>query len=202
MRDTALLFFEVPDAISLLRRLAFWDICYEHCSYYCEQSLSQVLSATGFRIDDLYTGFDDQYLFAEARPAISTTDAAIVPRDHDLVSLSEKFQVSIAASRARLSAFLDDANRAGRRIVVWGGGSKAVALLTTLEIKAEVDYVVDINPHKQNKYLPGTGHEILAPETLKARPADVVVVMNRIYEHEVRRELDLMGMDPDLYCMT
>ena len=202
MNDTALLFFEVPDAKSVLNRFAFWDIYYEHCGYFCEQSLRQILARAGFRIDELYTGFDDQYLIAEARPAIDTSNDAIDPYHDDIVSLCEQFRDTIIESLEKWRNFLDDAHRAGRRVVVWGGGSKAVALLTTLEIKLEVDYVVDINPHKQNKYLPGTGHPILAPKTLIAQPADVVVLMNPIYADEVRGELDTLGVHPELYCIT
>ncbi len=45
--------------------------------------------------------------------------------------------------------------------------------------------MVDINPYKQGMFLPGTGHEVLAPEILIEIKPDLVVVMNQIYRAEI-----------------
>ena len=89
----------------------------------------------------------------------------------------------------RRSDRIGDAHAAGRRVVLWGGGSKAVSLLTTLGLTDEVQAAVDINPYKQGKYIPGTGHPVIAPQALTAQPPDLVVVMNPIYAGEVRKAL-------------
>ena len=52
---------------------------------------------------------------------------------------------------------------AGKRVAIWGGGSKCVSFLTTNGLGAEVAQVIDINPFKQGKYLPGTGHRCQRP---------------------------------------
>ncbi|HRK30367.1 MAG TPA: hypothetical protein PLD59_04755, partial [Tepidisphaeraceae bacterium] len=58
--------------------------------------------------------------------------------------------------------------------------------------------VVDINPAKQGTYLPGSGHEIVAPaELLEIRPSRVIV-MNPIYLDEIRQSLTALGLTPDL----
>jgi hypothetical protein len=57
--------------------------------------------------------------------------------------------------------------RDGKRIVLWGSGSKAVAFLTSLKLSNEIEYVVDINPYRHGRYLPGTGHEIVYLEFVK-----------------------------------
>ena len=55
----------------------------------------------------------------------------------------------------------------GKRVIAWGSGSKCVAFLTTLGVKDEVDYIVDINPFRHGKFIPDAGKEIMAPEFLK-----------------------------------
>jgi hypothetical protein len=55
----------------------------------------------------------------------------------------------------------------GKKLFVWGGGSKAVSFLTTLDLNDQIDYVVDVNPYKHGKFIPGTGHAVKSPETLK-----------------------------------
>jgi 23S rRNA A2030 N6-methylase RlmJ len=71
----------------------------------------------------------------------------------------------------------------GQRVVLWGGGSKAVALLTSLQIRDEVTYVIDINPNKHQTYLPGTGHAVMNPPYLAEQPPDVIIVMRWTQQH-------------------
>jgi hypothetical protein len=78
--------------------------------------------------------------------------------------------------------------------VLWGAGSKGVAFLTTLDIRHEIEYAVDINPHKHGTFMAGTGQQIVAPEFLKGYRPDIVIVMNPIYCNEIQRELDRMGI--------
>jgi hypothetical protein len=85
-----------------------------------------------------------------------------------------------------------------KRVVIWGAGSKGVAFLTTLGVDYGLAYAVDINPHKNGFFMPGTGHEVVLPTFLRENCPDVVVVMNEIYEDEIRRELAEMGLAPEL----
>ncbi|HEX2369486.1 MAG TPA: methyltransferase, partial [Acidimicrobiia bacterium] len=93
---------------------------------------------------------------------------------------------------------LEGAAEGGKRVAIWGGGSKAVAFLTTIGVGDEVAAVVDINPYKQGMFLPGTGHEVLAPEMLIEIKPDLVVVMNQIYEAEITKQLTEMALVPEV----
>ena len=93
---------------------------------------------------------------------------------------------------------LETSAEGGERVAIWGGGSKAVAFLTTVGVGVVVAAVVDINPYKQGMFLPGTGHEVLAPEILIEIKPDLVVVMNQIYKDEIREQLRGMGVDPEV----
>jgi len=57
----------------------------------------------------------------------------------------------------------------GRRIVVWGAGTKAVGLLNMLHISIDdgISYVVDINPRESRRFVPGTAQQIVPPEHLR-----------------------------------
>ena len=85
--------------------------------------------------------------------------------------------------------------------MLWGSGSKAVSYLTTLGITDEIEYVVDINPHKRGKFLAGTGHEIVLPEFLVEYRPDAVIVMNPIYGDEIRKGLERLGLHPDITAL-
>jgi hypothetical protein len=89
----------------------------------------------------------------------------------------------------------------GDRIVLWGGGSKGVAFLTTLGLDEEITAVVDVNPYKQGKFMPGTGHEVVAPAALAAIRPDVVILMNPIYAREVQSQLNTLEIKADLLAV-
>jgi len=45
-----IVFFELPNVMWILRHLTFWDIFYEHCSYFSPGSLTRLFNRCGFRI--------------------------------------------------------------------------------------------------------------------------------------------------------
>jgi hypothetical protein len=81
-----------------------------------------------------------------------------------------------------------------RRAVLWGGGSKSVAFLHAIGIPELIECVVDINPFKQNKFIPPFGHRVISPDDLVKHPPDFVIVMNPIYRDEVRQALSSRGL--------
>ena len=73
-----------------------------------------------------------------------------------------------------------------------------MAFLNQLEVASVISFVVDVNPYRQGTYLAGTGHEIVAPEELRALKPDTVIIMNSIYELEIREMLSEVGLAPEL----
>ena len=85
---------------------------------------------------------------------------------------------------------------AGKRVVIWGAGSKGVSFLTTLGLSDEIACAVDVNPHLSGMFIPGSGHEIVEPARLSNYEPDIVIVMNPIYRHEIEAQLAGLGMQP------
>ncbi len=198
----AVVFFQVPNATRILRELAFWDIYYEHCSYFSRGSLSYLFRRCGFEVLNIAEEYDDQYLTIEAR----ASDEDPVYEQRDLLKSDLE---DAAYFRAALPAWLEwwqgkarEMGEQGQRVVVWGSGSKAVAFLAALGVRDEVGYVVDINPRRQGTFLPGTGHAIVAPDFLRDYQPDAVFVMNPIYCDEIQRDLDQMNLDAELIPVT
>lgn len=194
-------FFEVPDVGRVLREFAFWDIYYEHCSYFTPGSLARLFRAEGFALRSLGLDFDDQYILLDAAPG---TGGVSLPGEDDLVAIEQDVKTFERDYADRVDAWKRDVDRAtanGRRAVIWGSGSKGVAYLTTLGIRDEIAYTVDINPYKQGMYMAGTGQLIVAPEFLKEYGPDVVIVMNPIYVDEIRRNLEAMEIDAQLLAV-
>jgi hypothetical protein len=198
-RDTIVL-FEIPDVTRVLSDTAFWDVYYEHCSYFGPGSLTSLFEQTGFDVLECFVDFDGQYLVLEARPAASGTRSPVrAPADREqLRALAQDFATAFDRRIAAWTADLAAARRRGARVVIWGAGSKGVAYLTALGLTDEIECAVDINPHKAGKFMAGTGHRIVLPEALVEIRPDVVVVMNPIYCEEIAATLDGLGLHPEI----
>ncbi len=201
--DVAVL-FEVPDVRRVLDEAAFWDVYYEHCSYFSAGSLARLFRSRGFDVVDVRLEYDDQYLIIEARPASGHGVPGAVPAIEDDVALMrvsvDRFAV---AYRERVDGWRDRVARvagAGGRVVIWGAGSKGVAFLDALG-PCGIDLAVDINPHKHGMYMAGGGQRIVPPEQLRVDRPGLVIAMNPVYLGEIRRELVRLGIDTDLVAV-
>ncbi len=193
-------YFQIPDVIRILNERAFWDIYYEHCSYFSSGSLSRLFIRCGFEVIDLKRGYQDQYLMIEARPAdrAQFDIPVLVETVPQLKQLAEDFAIRVLEDQRRWRKKIKQLYSMGKKIIIWGGGSKGVAFLTTLGIVDEIKYVVDINPKKKDTYMAGTGQRIVLPEYLKEYRPDVVIVMNSIYRTDIEKDLSMMGLNPDI----
>jgi SAM-dependent methyltransferase len=201
-RPDTVVFFMIPETMRILRDCSFEDVYYEHCSYFTPASLSYLFRSQGFRVLGTGHEYDGQYLTIEAVPA-AAPDPAPPPADElrELAGLVDGFGRLFREKSARWRERVDAARRDGRTVVLWGSGSKAVAFLTTLGLDEEVRCAVDINPHRRGFFMPGTGHEIVAPEQLPEIGPDLVIVMNAIYREEIAADLRRLGLAPEIACV-
>ena len=200
-RDDIVLFFETPDVRRVLEEGAFWDIYYEHCSYFTLGSHARLFRRAGFDVTHMYLAYDDQYIIQYGAPSAGRRR---LPAEDDLGTLrtlARGFPERVAATREHWCDFVRDRYAAGRHVAIWGGGSKGVSFLTTSGLDEEVTAVIDINPFKQGKFLPGTGHEVAGPESLKSAPPDTVIVMNPVYLLEIAAALSELNLEPELVAV-
>jgi SAM-dependent methyltransferase len=195
-RLSTVVFFQVPDVTRILRDTAFWDVYYEHCSYFSPSSLSSLFHRNGFRVSEVSVDYDDQYLMLDAVPVRESAGLESDP-DLELAGLKERALFFRHNLLDRLQAWrrkIAGLKGEGARIVIWGAGSKCVAFLTSLGLTGEIEYAVDINPRKRGTFLAGSGKEIVGPQFLKEYQPDAVLVMNPIYMDEIAgllRKLDV-----------
>jgi len=198
-RMKTVVFFQVPDVVRILKETAFWDIYYEHCSYFSPGSLARLFRQCGFEILDLERNYQDQYLLLTAKPAVSQPSQHKL--EEDLLALSQlvaQFSQNHLLKSDEWQKNLSQLINSGKKIVVWGASSKTVAFFSTLHVKNEIRYAVDINPNKHNTYIAGTGQKIVAPAFLKEYQPDLIIIMNAIYRTEIEQSLHDMGVTSEL----
>ncbi|MEM6598767.1 MAG: methyltransferase domain-containing protein [Cyanobacteria bacterium P01_D01_bin.36] len=196
-KDTAV-FFEVPNALYTFDNMMIWDIIYEHCTYFTPVSLAYTFHAAGYRTEAVREEFGGQFISIEAYPVkeqiVEIDKVAVSELSDTIASFGSRFETQMTGWKATL----DEMFQQGKKVVIWGSGSKGVTFLNLLDTKAQIEYAVDINPRKQGKFIPGTGQEIIAPERLEAYGPDVVIVMNPLYRQEIQDMLKEIGLAPDV----
>jgi SAM-dependent methyltransferase len=194
----AVVFVEVPDLERILAERAFWDVYYEHALYFSPHALKRLVSETGFLPGEVAKVYGGQYLTIEATIAAGSVASRPNPPPRGLIDLAVAFSKGVderlEAGRAELARW----RAAGRRVAIWGSGSKGVAYLTMMRPQDELVAVVDVNPHRWGRFLAGSGRMIVAPEELVPLRPDVVVVMNPLYIDEIGALLQKLGLRPEI----
>lgn len=193
-------FMEVPCIVRILDVQAFWDIFYEHCSYFSPGSLARLFRRNGFEVLDQFLEYDEQYLFIEARPVDApagsphASEESVAELKEKTKRFAEEINRQLGEWRDRLSRFKEE----GKKVVVWGGGSKSVGFLTQFDDIGVIEHVCDINPHMTGNYIPGIGKQYVNPDFLEEYKPDVVIVMNSVYMEEIRKSLAKKELYPEM----
>lgn len=195
------LYVEVPDGGRLVDEPALWDLVYEHPSHFTASSLEWLVAESGFAVDTVATSFGGQFLYAEG----STLPSDLRPSgpSNDLLTTCGTFSARVTAEIARWQGLLGAARERGERVLVWGAGSKGTTFLNVVPgARESVPAIVDLNPRKHGRFVPGSGHEVVAPGAVAALGPDVVVVMNPLYTAEVESLLREHGVAATVVPVT
>ena len=205
------LYFEVPNLDLIVRQGSVWDVIYEHVNYFGREALAEAFARSGFEILDVREPYQAQFLTIEAR--VAPTDAGetrapgaepildgrrgrsdLEALDRDVEAFRTSITTKVETWRERLARWRGE----GVRVVAWGAGAKAVGFFNLTGAGDAIASVVDVNPAKHGKHLPGTGHEVVPPGALVASPPDVVVLMNPIYRQEIAQTLAELNLSAEL----
>jgi hypothetical protein len=174
------LYIEVPSFDWICTRRAWFDIFYEHVNYFRLSDFRRIFG-------NIYSCgylFGEQYIFVVAdlasvrAPKFDLADRVDFPIDFIRNLNCQGQDSSLAAA-------------------IWGGASKGVIFALLRErIGAPISVVIDVNPAKQGKYIPGTGLRVQSPaEALPKLPAgSKIFVMNSNYLSEIKQ------MSNNAYC--
>ncbi len=205
-RRGLLVYFEVPNGDFILREQAFWELHYQHCSYFTTSSLAKLFMDCGFEVREIQENFGGQYLGIQAYAAVADSVAASPNcRGHKQAGTAILDRVSFdTAFRARVAYWRDNVERLaanGQRVVAWGAGAKAVTFLSIVDPVGIISHVVDVNPRKTGRFMPGSGREIIAAGALQELRPDVILVMNGIYKDEIGSAVRALDLDPVLFVV-
>ncbi len=189
------LYLETPDVEWIFRNNAFEDFFYEHCSLFSPRSITILLGAFGLgcRVE---SGYGGQYMWIEAWPATK----AVGPAPFDGVEAGGGAPVSDAGIGEALRYW--ENRLAGLScegpVAIWGGASKGVTFSLLVN---GVDFAIDLNPAKQNCFMPVSATPIVSPEEALSRGVRSIVVMNPNYLKEIEAQLTALNWSGNLLTL-
>jgi SAM-dependent methyltransferase len=179
-------YFEVFNARRAFAAGEVWSITYEQCNYYSLDSFHQAIRRAGFFTTEAGTCFGDgQYLYVEGaavRPPSAPLPPAAGQHPASITQFAELHAQRLAYWQERIASL----RAAGHKAAVWGTGGKGVCFLNTVGASDVFAWAVDINPDRQNRYVPGSGQPIVSPAQLPVLRPDAIVITNPLYESEIR----------------
>lgn len=193
--EGAVYYFEVPAAEFNLGPDDLWDCIYPHISYFSAGSLAALLDRCGFEIISLERSFHDQFLSVEARVGRGERrpDPELESHLRVVDDFARRYQEAVARWDTKIAAL----RQRNETVVLWGAGSRGVIFLNAVDPDGTLP-AVDINPRKWGRFLPGGGHEVIAPTALKDLPVSLVVVPNPVYRDEIVQNLADLGVDAEV----
>lgn len=193
-------YLEVPNADFVFSRSGMWDLIYQHVTYFAPAALQQVAHQAGFTVARLERSFDGQFLgvdaLAETSPPLSPSAGEAAP----FVARARRFPELLCSTVQRWRQRLAIDGHAADT-VLWGAGAKGATFCNLVDPDRRIAGVVDLNPRKWRRYVPGTGHRIIAPAELVAAPPHTIVVANPTYRPEIRRMVADLGLASDIIAI-
>ena len=178
---------EFPHLLKLIEGNAWDTIYHEHFSYLSLHALAPLFAKYGLKLVDVEElpthggSLRLSVMHAGVREAHPRVDEML--RREYAMRLTERagyetFAQTVRTSQYDCVEYLIAKRRAGKRVVAYGAAAKGNTLLNSCGIRGDlIEYVVDRNPHKVGKLMPGSHIPIRAVEELERDTPDVVMIL-------------------------
>jgi len=193
--------FEFPHLMRLVAENQFDTIYHEHFSYLSLGTVSRIFAGAGlavFDVEELPTHGGSLRVCAQRadggrQPRSGRVDA-LLRREAQAGMLETDFYADFQARTDKVKndflAFLLEMKREGKRVAAYGAAAKGNTLLNYAGVRPDlIPFVVDRNPAKQGKYLPGSRIPIVGEERLKEARPDCIVLLPWNLREEVMAQL-------------
>jgi SAM-dependent methyltransferase len=192
--------FEFPHLCELIANNQFDTVYHEHYSYLSLTTVVRIFAASGLAVFDvqrLPTHGGSLRVFAQRAggPHAESSAVAALLGDEQALGVATKDYYSplqAAAERIRndLVRFLIDARRDGLRVAAYGAAAKGNTLMNFAGLRPDlVRYVVDRNPAKKGRFMPGSRIPIVDEERLREDRPDVILILPWNLRREVTEQL-------------
>ncbi|HCQ46959.1 SAM-dependent methyltransferase [Achromobacter spanius] len=194
--------FEFPHLLRMVQESQFDTAYHEHYSYLSLTAVSRIFASNGlsvFDVEQLGTHGGSLRVFAQRadtgrHPLSDNVERILALENQAGMTAPEfysRFQQEAERIKNDLLAFLVELRRGGKRIAAYGAAAKGNTLLNFAGVRPDLlAYVVDLNPAKQEKYLPGSHIPIVTEARLREDKPEYILILPWNLKAEVSEQLD------------
>jgi 2-polyprenyl-3-methyl-5-hydroxy-6-metoxy-1,4-benzoquinol methylase len=192
---------EFPHLKKMMEFNQFDTIYREHFSYFSLVTVERVFAEFGlviFDVEEIPTHGGSLRIYARhdsdsGKPVLEAVDDL---RNEEIeagfqdVAIYTRFAEQVKETKRKLLSFLIEIKRQGKTVVGYGAPAKGNTLLNYCGIRNDfIDYTVDLSPHKQGLFLPGTHLPIFSPERISETKPDYVLILPWNLKDEVIKQM-------------
>ncbi len=188
--------------LDVIKKCEFDMVYHEHFSYFSLFTLKKIFESFNleiFDVKEILVHGGSLRLFLKSSKnkeiAINENVEKLLKKEKDYglqeISTYLKFQNNVENSKKSIQEFFIKAKEQKKKIVCYGAAAKGNTVLNYCKIsKNDIDYVVDISPYKQGKFMPGTHIPIFSPEKIKETKPDYIVILAWNLKDEIIQQIN------------
>ncbi len=201
LSDAGIITMEFPHLLQLINNNQFDTIYHEHFSYLSFYTGKKIFESAGlklFDVEEISTHGGSLRIYAthidnEAQN-ISSSVQTLLDKEISFgindVDYYKGFQQKALKAKVDLLEFLIDQKNKNKKVVAYGAAAKGNTLLNYCGIKNDfIDFVVDANPHKQNKFMPGSHIPVVEESEIRKSQPDFILILPWNLKTEITSQL-------------
>ena len=201
LKDQGVSTFEFPHLLNLVDKAQFDTIYHEHFSYLSFTAVNTIFKANGlsvFDVEEIATHGGSLRVFAQksssGKHALNPRVAAMLAREEALGMKTAAYygqtQADAVKIKRDLLQFLLKAQEEGKIVAAYGAAAKGNTLLNYAGVRDDlVQFVIDLNPAKQNKFMPGSRIPMVGADALETTTPDYMLILPWNLEGEIKAQL-------------
>lgn len=202
LSENGVITMEFPHLYQLVKYNQFDTIYHEHFSYLSLFSVIKIFKNSGleiFDVEELPTHGGSLRIYAkhieDQTKSINSNVNKVLQQEIkagiNTLEYYKNFQSNCEIAKLDFLNFILSAKKSGKKIVGYGAAAKGNTLINYCGIKKDlINYVVDINPNKQNKFLPGSHIPVLNEDILKKERPHYVIIFPWNIKDEIIEQLN------------
>lgn len=193
--------FEFPHLLQLVENNQFDTIYHEHFSYLSFLTVSSIFEKHGltmFDVQEIPTHGGSLRVFGKLKGndkiKVQNSVKELIDKENEYglsnIDYYKGFGNKVKNIKWEVLNFLLEQKKTGKKVVAYGAAAKGNTLLNYCGVKSDlIDYVVDANPHKQNKFLPGSHIPVVEEKRLKDSKPDFIIILPWNIRDEIEQQL-------------
>ncbi len=202
LAEDGVITMEFPHLYQLVKNNQFDTIYHEHFSYLSFYSVKQIFEAQGlemFDVEEIPTHGGSLRIYAKHKedeskkisPSVESLIEKEIKEGVNDLNYYKGFQGKVEKIKIELLDFLIEQKKQGKKVAAYGAAAKGNTLLNFSGVKNDlISFVVDANPHKQSKFLPGSHIPVVSEQNIKEEKPDYIIILPWNIKKEIINQLE------------